>query len=86
MARGAAGTAGVGTDIVRANTNSKIMRVVILRPLSLCATGKNTNSQILGLDIDWFKFYDHLKFEICRKIAKSEKYKHFVLIYAKNTF
>ena len=32
-------------------------------------------SKILGLDIYCFRFYDHLKFEICRKIATSEKYK-----------
>ena len=34
---------------------------------------KNTKSKIVGLDIHWFGFYDHLKFKICRKIAKSEK-------------
>ena len=34
---------------------------------------KNIISKILELDIHWFKLYDHLKFQICRKIAKSEK-------------
>ena len=36
---------------------------------------KNIKSKILALDIHWFRFYDHLKFEIRRKIAISKKWK-----------